>query len=253
MAASVPLPWKTTLFGTLLDYDMLLTTIVCPALAYYSTSKHFQTSPAGCLESIVGGYCPCYGWTLRRRLRQKYDLDGSILEDILVHLCCHCVALTRIWEEAESQAKAKNQEMQSMEANTSSSPDNQPSPSGHSNASLTQQRVEPDAEVMPCALLQRQSLVSECLFVNSLRPVSSEMDQIQTSNRSIPSQIHNCRNRSSSPRSFSVEGYDVSKCVYRNGRCISETSAERRSEMRRCCAETGRPAIMSRRFTLFCV
>ena len=102
------LSWKTTLSGVLQECSTLLVTTLCPALAYRSASKNIEDPPAGCLESVAGGYCPCYGWTLRTRLRQKYDLDGSILKDTAAHLCCHCVALARVWRESEMRIETQN-------------------------------------------------------------------------------------------------------------------------------------------------
>ena len=164
MAASVPLPWKTTLFMTLLDYRMLFTAVVCPALAYNSTAQYFQNPSAGCLESMVGGYCPCYGWTLRTRLRKKYGLYGSILGDILSHLCCHCLAIARIWKEAESQTEAKNQEQQqSIKDSTSSSLANIPRPDERATESLTRQRTEENVEVIPCTKTVNDGCLSVCV------------------------------------------------------------------------------------------
>ena len=120
------LPWKTTLSGILQDYSTLLVTTLCPALAYRSASKNLEDSPAGCLESTAGGYCPCYGWTLRTQLRKKYNLEGSILKDIAAHLCCHCVALARVWRESEMRIETQNRPASPASRTTSMQPPVQP-------------------------------------------------------------------------------------------------------------------------------
>lgn len=103
---SGPSPWKTNVMGVLGDCRVLFASVLCPALAYYTTSEQFESPPASVTESCIGGYCLCCGFLLRSRLREKYNLDGSILGDFLAHMMCHCVALARIWREAEFQADA---------------------------------------------------------------------------------------------------------------------------------------------------
>ena len=105
MASTVPLPWRTNILGIFGDCRVLFASVLCPALAYYATSEQFEEPPAGVVESCIGGYCLCCGWMLRERMRRKYGLDGSAAGDFLAHLLCHCVALARIWREAEAQAQ----------------------------------------------------------------------------------------------------------------------------------------------------
>ena len=109
MASTVPLPWRTNILGIFGDCRVLFASILCPALAYYATSEQFEEPPAGVVESCIGGYCLCCGWMLRERMRRKYGLDGSATGDFLAHLSCHCVALARIWREAEAQAQIEAQ------------------------------------------------------------------------------------------------------------------------------------------------
>lgn len=98
--------------GILGDCRVLFASILCPALSYYATSELFESPPAGVVESCIGGYCLCCGFILRTRLREKYNLDGSFLGDFVAHCCCHCVALARIWREAEMQMEAEKQYQQ---------------------------------------------------------------------------------------------------------------------------------------------
>lgn len=115
MAATVPYPWKTNIMGILGDCRVLFASVLCPALSYYATSELFESPPAGVIESCIGGYCLCCGFYLRTKLRQKYNLDGSLLGDFIAHLCCHCVAMARIWREAEIQLEAGKQQPQQMQ------------------------------------------------------------------------------------------------------------------------------------------
>ena len=107
LQSPLPLPWKTNVMGLLGECRVLLVSIMCPPVAYYVTSEAFEKPPAGILEACIGGYCLCCGFLLRTRLRDKYNLDGSVLGDLLTHCFCHCVALARIWREAEVQAEAE--------------------------------------------------------------------------------------------------------------------------------------------------
>lgn len=58
--------------------------------------------PAGVCESLIGGYCCWIGYKLRTRLRETRDLRGSRCTDCCAHCMCHCVALARVWQEAQA-------------------------------------------------------------------------------------------------------------------------------------------------------
>lgn len=112
-------PWKTNAFGVFGKFDYCIPSLFCPSFAYYSISELFEVPPASLAESCAGGYCLCFGFLIRTRLRNRYNLDGSILGDFLAHLFCHCIALARIWREAEIQTRTENK---------SNIPSPQPSP-----------------------------------------------------------------------------------------------------------------------------
>lgn len=112
MAQTIPSEWRTNFFGVFGDSRVLCASILCPALSYYASSELFENPPAGVVESCVGGYCICFGFMIRSRLRYKYNLDGSILGDFLAHCCCQCLALARVWREAEFQVRAEKERTQ---------------------------------------------------------------------------------------------------------------------------------------------
>eukprot|EP00210_Caulerpa_lentillifera_P003035 g2897.t1 len=101
--------WKTNALGTCGDLSYCMSSVCCPAFAYYSISELFEVPPAGLAESCAGGYCLCFGFLIRSRLRNQYNLKGSILFDFLSHLSCHCLALARIWREAKFQKQCQIQ------------------------------------------------------------------------------------------------------------------------------------------------
>lgn len=100
--------WRTNAFAVCGKFDYCIPALFCPAFAYYSISELFEVPPAGLAESCAGGYCLCFGFLIRTRLRNRYNLDGSFLGDFLAHLLCHCIALARIWREADIQTRTEN-------------------------------------------------------------------------------------------------------------------------------------------------
>ncbi|KAF8036864.1 hypothetical protein BT93_C2552 [Corymbia citriodora subsp. variegata] len=50
--------------------------------------------------SLVGGCC-CYTCCTRRRLRELFNIQGSLCDDFLTHLMCCCCALVQEWQELE--------------------------------------------------------------------------------------------------------------------------------------------------------
>eukprot|EP00210_Caulerpa_lentillifera_P004324 g4127.t1 len=117
MSGSSPTPWQTNVLGVLGECNYCIPSVFCPAFAYYSISELFEVPPAGVIESCAGGYCICFGFLIRSRLRNRYNLDGSFIGDLLAHTACHCVALARIWREAKLQviAEEKRQQQQQQE------------------------------------------------------------------------------------------------------------------------------------------
>lgn len=69
-----PLPWKTNFLSLCVQCDVALTSIICPAMAYNITLENILSNNkyVGILESCLGGYIPCIGFTIRTRLRYHY-------------------------------------------------------------------------------------------------------------------------------------------------------------------------------------
>ncbi|XP_030451185.1 protein MID1-COMPLEMENTING ACTIVITY 1-like isoform X2 [Syzygium oleosum] len=50
--------------------------------------------------SLVGSCC-CYTCCVRRRLRELFNIQGSLCDDFLTHLMCCCCAMVQEWRELE--------------------------------------------------------------------------------------------------------------------------------------------------------
>eukprot|EP00892_Ulva_mutabilis_P001160 jgi/Ulvmu1/11044/UM007_0226.1 len=93
--------FSSGLFGCFDDANTCCISFCCPCHAHglicHDISGEYWIH---CLSWLVCASCPpeglhpllFLGTFTRIRLRDKYGLRGSVLEDVLVHLCCHCCA-----------------------------------------------------------------------------------------------------------------------------------------------------------------
>lgn len=93
--------WKTTLCPFTSDPLIFISTLLLPPTTYYLISEAIDDTPATLFQAFFGGYCCCYGFRIRTRLRNKYNLQGSLGADLMSHCLCHCFALARNYLEAK--------------------------------------------------------------------------------------------------------------------------------------------------------
>lgn len=81
---------------------MCVSTLLLPPTTYYLISEEIDEEPAHPMQALCGGYCCFYGFLIRTRLREKYNLEGSIEKDMISHCLCHCFALAHDYCEAKA-------------------------------------------------------------------------------------------------------------------------------------------------------
>jgi len=81
---------------------MCLSTLLLPPTTFYLISEEIDEEPVTPMQALCGGYCCFYGFLIRTRLREKYNLVGSIELDMLSHCLCHCFALSHDYCEVKA-------------------------------------------------------------------------------------------------------------------------------------------------------
>lgn len=84
------------------DPLLCLSTLLLPPTTFYLISEEIDEEPVTPMQALCGGYCCFYGFLIRTRLREKYNLQGSIELDMISHCLCHCFALSHDYCEVKA-------------------------------------------------------------------------------------------------------------------------------------------------------
>ena len=85
-------PWTHQLFGCLDDPRLCIFTFLLPCYTIGRNAEHFEED--GVVIGLFYGLgVIALGPMLRWRIRQKKNLEGNMLADVVVHAFCPCCAL----------------------------------------------------------------------------------------------------------------------------------------------------------------
>ncbi|KAI4339152.1 hypothetical protein MLD38_024124 [Melastoma candidum] len=100
--------WQTDLFDCCKEPCLSLKTCIYPCglfshIAYKATGG--RTAREAAINHLLGYSlfcgCCCYSCWIRKKLRELFNIEGSVCDDFLTHLMCCCCALVQEWRELE--------------------------------------------------------------------------------------------------------------------------------------------------------